>query len=132
MIQHNGKTFLSASEACNILHRSMEALRQLVYRNRLKKYKIGNRIYLEQNEVMNFFSNKMNLPAFESLTDELAHETFYGFDHVRGLLNYTPAYLKLLIKRGKIAAYCTADGEIMIPKSSLDTYLGVFNEADDL
>ena len=131
MIQHNGKTLLTTEAACGVLNRSMEALRQMLYRKRLGKHKIGNRIYLFSDEISNFLPKKKGYPKFDPL-DHPEDEIFYSFTHVLGLLNYTAPYLKTLIKIGKLVGYCTADGQILIPKSSLDNYMGVFNEAEDL
>ena len=83
-------------------------------------------------EVMKFHSNKSGLPSFESLNDLSKHEKFYTLIEVQTLLNYTPNYLKTLIKSRRLDGYCTADNQILIPKKSLDKFMGVFNEAEDL
>lgn len=132
MIQYEGKTLLTTQEACTVLNRSMEALRQMIYRNRFSKHKIGSRIYLDNDEVISFHPKKAGLPSFEKLNGDAKHEKFFTFTHVQTLLNYTPNYLKALIKSGKLIGYCTADNQILIPKKSLDKFMGVFNEAEDL
>lgn len=132
MIQYEGKTLLTTQEACTVLNRSMEALRQMIYRNRFKKHKIGSRIYLDNDEVLTFHPRKAGLPSFEKLNGIAQHEKFYTLHEVQSLLNYTPNYLKTLIKAGKLDGCCTADNQILIPKKSLDKFIGVFNEAEDL
>jgi len=132
MIQYEGKTLLTTQEACTVLNRSMEALRQMIYRGRFSKQKIGSRIYLDNAEIMTFHSRKAGFPSFEELGDLSQHEKFYTLIEVQSLLNYTPNYLKTLIKSGRLEGYCTADNQILIPKKSLDKFMGVFNEAEDL
>ena len=132
MIQWEGKTLLTTQEACTILNQSMEALRQLIYRGRFTGRKIGARLYLDNDEVLTFYPCKAGLPSFEKLNGSSQGEKFYTLIEVQTLLNYTPNYLKTLIKADKLIGYCTADNQILIPKNSLDKFLGVFNEADDL
>lgn len=131
MIQYEDKTWLTTQEACSVLNRSMEALRQMIYRKKFTMKKIGSRIYLDNIEVMAYFPKKMGLPSFETL-DNPEDEKYFTLDHVIGLLNYSRVYLKTLIKNGKLKAYCTADGQFLIPKQSLDNYMGVSDNADDI
>lgn len=130
MIQYEGKTFLTTQEACNVLNRSMEALRQMIYRKKFTMKKIGARIYLDNDEVMTYFSKKLELPAFEE--DNENYEEIVPFPKVQGMLNYSRVYLRTLIKNGKMKAYCTADGQILISKQSLDNYMGVVDDAQDI
>ena len=67
MIQYEDKTLLTTNEACSVLNRSMEALRQMIYRKKFTMKKIGHRIYLDNDEVMTHYARKMKLPSFESL-----------------------------------------------------------------
>ncbi len=131
MITYDGKTYLTTKEACQVMDKSIEALRQLIHRNRLNTRKIGARLYLDNAEVMDFFPLKYKLPPFETLDEELKNEEFFSFSHVQGIFQYTSAYLKNLIKNGKMIGYATSDGQILIPKSSLDKYMGVSDEGQD-
>lgn len=132
MIEYNGKTLLSTSEVCQVLDRSTDAVRQLIYRKKLPHTKIGSRLYFDTHMVHNFFPNKAGLPAFESLNGEKYKEEFYDLRFVRKTLNYTPGYLRGLVKKGALEGYCTAAGKILITKSSLDKFMGVYDESQDI
>ena len=130
MITYEGKTYLTTKEACRVMDRSIEALRQLIHRKRLNPQKIGSRLYLDNEEVMNYFPNKFNLPKFELIKPSEREDDYYSFEHVRGILNFTPTYLRCLIRNGKLKAFCTSDGQILVPKSSLDQFMGVTSNGD--
>lgn len=132
MLQHNNRTLLTTQEACSMLNHSVESLRQLIWRGRFKKHKIRSRIYLDHDEVCSFYSRKLKLPSFEDLDGDKRSEEFFSLEKVRAMVNYTPSYLRALIKKKELIAYATVDGQILIPKSSLDQFTGVYDEAFDI
>jgi hypothetical protein len=110
----------------------MEALRQMIYRKKFEVKKIGNRVYLDNDEVMRHFARKSKLPAFEDVCLAYSNDRYISIEQIQGQLNYSHVHLKNLIKSGKLVGYCTADGQIVISKESLDKFMGVNSDAQDL
>ena len=134
MINYEQENLLTVQETCQLLGRSTESVRQLIHRKVFSGRKIGNRLYLDKTEVHNYFPNKYKLPPFMDLTKEQLSETrFYSLEAVQDILNYSTTHLRNLIKKGKLVAYATIDGQILIDRNSLDKYImGQPNEADEL
>lgn len=132
MIEYNGEKLLNSKEAAVMLDRSTDGFRQLVARKRITPRRINGRLFFPVDEINTYFPRRKKLPAFSQLTkDQLAADTFFSFEHVRDVLNYSPGYLHQLIKKKRLTACCTVDGQILVAKSSLDDFLGV-SDADDL
>lgn len=134
MIQYEGRTFLTMREAADIMGKPTDTLRQMIYRGNLSAdHKIEGRIYFDPVKVRSYYPKKRNLPAFEDLEPEqLQGEVFLAFDEVRGIIGYSRSHLINMIRKGRLVAYCTADDQILIAKSSLDALMGVNSDAASL
>jgi excisionase family DNA binding protein len=124
MLEYENKKYLTTKEAHQMLNRSMEALRQLIYRGRLTRHKIGSRIYLDHDEVVTYYAKRMGIKPYTGANGS----EVLTFNYVNDLLKYTPTYLRQLVKKDVLDGYCTPDGEILITKQSVEKYMGVYSD----
>jgi hypothetical protein len=127
MMTFQDKSYFTTKEVCEIWNRSMEAVRQKVFRKVIEVVKVGNRLYLDADQVNNYYPKKRGLPPLAEAPKE---DEFFTEEAMARSLSVSQNHLRQLIRQGKLKAYCDTDGKIYIPESSLGVYMGVTSNDD--
>jgi len=124
MIKIKGKTLLTTEETARAFGISLEALRQRINRKRIVPVsKVSGRLYFDAKDVRMYSPNRKKLPLFDDLSpQETQGVVFLTRSQTARMMRLHEATINGHIRRGKIKAYCTVDGEVLIPESEIEKH----------
>lgn len=117
---------VSIEKAADILQKSAHSTRQLALRGMIESEKVNSRTFLKLDSVLTYYARKKNLPCWEDTPDDVKKQTFVSLEFASEQLMVQPPYLVRLLRiKGPagLEGYVTACGDIMITRSSINSYL---------
>ncbi len=125
MIIRNNKTYLTTSEAAELLNVTPFAVQQARSRGKIPSEMIDGKRYYSEEDVESYYPSRRKLPRFNGLSPEAQNDIFISLQEAANVLHYSPAQVRGRLAAGTLSGYCATDGSIMVSKTSIANLMGV-------
>lgn len=131
-MQIKAPQYITVRQAAEILCCTDTALRSIISRNMIEAVKQKRNVFVDYSDVLTYHSRKKDLPSWEAVDKHPG--TYVDLDEAAHRMLVGRAYIKSLIRKGKIVGFVRCDGQILVQEQSINDRLfaKVTNAANDL